>query len=414
VVTKSYELGNIKVILPVPNECILSLMKSICVSLLAVGLVVGCGKKPAAPAAPPPAEVTVATVATESVSVTSELPGRIEAIRTAEVRARVAGILLEKKFQEGADVKAGDLLFQIDPAPLKATYSNVQAALAKSEANLKQAESQANRYKELVAINAVSKQEYENAVASAAVFQADVLAGKAALETASLNLGYASVTAPISGHIGRTIVTEGALVGQGEATKLAVIQQMDPIYVNFTQSSTEVLRLQRSLREGKLKSVAPSEAAVTLLLEDGTAYPHAGRLLFSDLAVDQTTGMITLRAEFPNPERTLLPGMFARARLEQAVNSQAITVLQRAVTRGANGTSSVLVVKPDNTVERRVIQADTAVGEKWVVASGLKEGENIVVEGQQKTRPGAKVTTKPYSPTVSTNQPAPAAAPATR
>jgi membrane fusion protein (multidrug efflux system) len=388
-------------------------MKSLCMSLLVLGLVAGCGKKPAAaPAAPPPAEVTVVTVATEPVSVISELPGRVDAVRTAEVRARVAGILLEKKFQEGADVKAGELLFQIDPAPLKAVYNNVQAALAKAEANLKQAESQANRYRELVAINAVSKQEYENAAASAAVFQAEVLASKAALETASLNLGYASVTAPIAGHIGRTLVTEGALVGQGEATKLAVIQQMDPIYVNFTQSSTEVLRLQRSLREGKLKSVAPSEAAVTLLLEDGTVYAHPGRLLFSDLAVDQTTGMITLRAEFPNPERTLLPGMFARARLEQAVNSQAVTVLQRAVARGANGTSSVLVVKPDNTVEKRVIQADTAVGEKWVVTSGLKPGESIIVEGLQKTRPGAKVTTKPYVPTVTTNQPA--AAPATR
>jgi membrane fusion protein (multidrug efflux system) len=413
VVTNSYELGNIKVILLIANECIIHLMKSLCMSLLVLGLVAGCGKKPAAaPAAPPPAEVTVVTVATEPVSVISELPGRVDAVRTAEVRARVAGILLEKKFQEGADVKAGELLFQIDPAPLKAVYNNVQAALAKAEANLKQAESQANRYRELVAINAVSKQEYENAAASAAVFQAEVLASKAALETASLNLGYASVTAPIAGHIGRTLVTEGALVGQGEATKLAVIQQMDPIYVNFTQSSTEVLRLQRSLREGKLKSVAPSEAAVTLLLEDGTVYAHPGRLLFSDLAVDQTTGMITLRAEFPNPERTLLPGMFARARLEQAVNSQAVTVLQRAVARGANGTSSVLVVKPDNTVEKRVIQADTAVGEKWVVTSGLKPGESIIVEGLQKTRPGAKVTTKPYVPTVTTNQPA--AAPATR
>lgn len=381
-------------------------MKAIYASLLVAVAVVGCEKKPAAQmAAPPPAEVTVTTVTSEPVSIISELPGRVDAIRIAEVRARVAGILLEKKFQEGADVKAGDVLFQIDPAPLKAAYNNAQAVLAKAEANLKQARSQASRYQELVSINAVSRQDFENADAAAKVYEAEVLAAKAALETASLNLGYATVTAPISGHIGKTLATEGALVGQNEATKLAVIQQMDPIYVDFTQSSTELLKLQRSLKEGKLKSVAPGQAAVSLLLEDGSIYSHAGRLLFSDITVDETTGMVTLRAEFPNPERTLLPGMFARARLEQAVDAKAITVLQRAVARGANGSASVLVVKADSTVEKRSIQADTAVKDKWVISSGLKEGESVIVEGLQKVRPGAKVVAKPFVPNAATNAP---------
>lgn len=382
-------------------------MKMSFLSLLVMLVLVGCEQKAAAPAkAPPPVEVTVVKVVAEPVSVISELPGRVDPIRVAEVRARVAGILLEKKFQEGADVKAGDILFQIDPAPLKASYDSAQAALAKAEANLKQAQSQADRYQELLKINAVSRQDYETATAAAQVYQAEVLAAKASVETASLNLGYATVKAPISGHVGKTLATEGALVGQNDATKLAVIQQMDPIYVDFTQSSTDVLKLKRALREGKVKGVAAGEASVSLLLEDGTVYNHPGRLLFSDLTVDEATGMITLRAEFPNPDRVLLPGMFARARLEQAVDSQAITVLQRAVTRGADGTSSVLIVKPDNVVERRIIQADTAVGDKWVVTSGLKVGESVIVEGLQKVRPGGKVVAKPFVAATAQKQPA--------
>ena len=341
----------------------------------------------------------------ETVSVTTELPGRIESVRVAEVRARVAGILLRKTFEEGADVKAGDLLFQIDPAPLQAAQNSAKAALARAEASLKQASAQAARYQELVAINAVSKQDYDNAAASQQVYEAEVLAAKAALETATLNLGYTTVTAPISGHIGKAWATEGALVGQGETTKLAVIHQIDPIYFDFTQSSTEAMRLKAALRNGKLKSVAPGQAQATLLLEDGTTYAQAGKLLFSDLAVDETTGMVTLRAEFPNPDRILLPGMFARVKLEQAVNTAAITVPQRAVTRGADTAATVLVVKPDQKVELRTIQVGSPVGDKWVVSDGLAAGETVIVEGLQKARPGATVKPVPFTG-ASSNAPA--------
>ena len=332
----------------------------------------------------------------EPVSVTTELPGRFEPVRVAEVRARVAGILLRKAFVEGADVKAGDLLFQIDPAPLQAAQNSAKAALARAEASLKQAAAQAARYRELVEINAVSRQDYDNASASQQIFEAEVLAAKAALENATLNLGYTRVTAPISGHIGKAWATEGALVGQGETTKLAVIHQIDPIYFDFTQSSTEAMRLKSALKGGKLKDIKPGEAQATLLLEDGTSYAQAGRLLFSDLAVDETTGMVTLRAEFPNPDRILLPGMFARVRLEQAVNTAAITVPQRAVTRGAGSTATVLVVKPDQKVELRTIDVDAAIGDKWIVSSGLAAGETVIVEGLQKVRPGAFVKSVPF------------------
>lgn len=363
----------------------------------ALAPLIGCERKQAPPPTPPPAEVSVTTAISESVRVTTELPGRIEAVRVSEVRARVAGILLRKVFEEGADVKAGDVLFQIDPAPLQAAQNSAKAALERADAGLKQASAQAARYRELVAINAVSKQDFDNASASAQVYEAEVHAAKAALETASLNLGYTTVTAPISGHIGKAWVTEGALVGQGETTKMAIIHQLDSVYFDFTQSSTEAMRLKNDLRAGKLKSLAPGQAQVTLLLEDGTVYAHAGKLLFSDLAVDETTGMVTLRAEFPNPERILLPGMFARARLEQAVNESAITVPQRAVTRGAGTTATVLVVKPDQKVELRTIRVDASVGDRWVVSDGLAAGESVVVEGLQKARPGAVVKPVPFA-----------------
>ncbi len=267
-------------------------------------LTAGCHQQ-AAPqqqgGAPPPPSVGVVTVTSQSVPLTTELPGRIEAIRTAEVRARVPGILLKEAYREGSDVKAGDILFQIDPAPFQAAYDSAQAAVAKAEANLKQWQAQVERYQVLVDIHAVSKQEYDNTVSSVAQGNADIMAAKAALETAKLNLGYATVTAPISGRIGRALVTEGALVGQGEATQLAVIQQLDPIYFDFTQSSVDVLKLRKQLDSGQLKSIEPGAAKVTLLLEDGSVYSQPGKLLFSDVTVDPTTGMITLRAEFPNP-----------------------------------------------------------------------------------------------------------------
>lgn len=362
----------------------------------------GCGKKQQN-FTPPPPEVGVITVQSESVPVTTELPGRIDPVRTAEVRARVAGILLKRVFEEGSQVKAGQVLFQIDPAPLQAAYDSAKASLAKAQANLTQAQSQADRYKVLVKINAVSKQDYDNAIAAAAQGNAEVLAAKAALETASLNLGYATVKAPISGRIGKALVTEGALVGQGEATEMAVIQQMNPIYFDFTESSTELLKLRREMENGQLKSVAPGEAKVTLLLEDGTVYPHEGKLLFSDVTVDPTTGMVTLRAEFPNPDDVLLPGMFARAQLEQAVNNQAITVPERGVTHGPGGTASVMAVTPDNKVEMVPVTVSSTVSNQWIVTSGLKAGDRVVLEGLQKIQPGMTVNPVPFG---STNAPA--------
>jgi membrane fusion protein (multidrug efflux system) len=367
-------------------------------TLLALFSLAGCGQKQQQASAPPPPEVGVITVQTAPLPITTELPGRIDPVRTAEVRARVAGILLKQAYREGSDVKAGDVLFQIDPAPLQAIYDSAKAALAKAEASVKQAQAQADRDAVLVKIHAVSQQDYDTAVSAAAQGSADVLAAKAALETASLNLGYTTVTAPISGRIGKALVTEGALVGQNEATELAVIQQLDPIYFDFTQSSTEGLKLRQAFAAGKLKSVAPGEAKLTLLLEDGTVYPLAGKLLFSDITVDPTTGMVTLRAEFPNPDDLLLPGMFARARLEQAVDSQAITVPQRGVTYGADGNPTVMVVTPDDKVEIRPVTVSSAAGNDWIVTSGLKAGEQVILEGFQKVQPGMTVKPVPFEP----------------
>jgi membrane fusion protein (multidrug efflux system) len=362
-------------------------------------------KGPATPPAPPPVEVTVITTAPERIAVTTELPGRIDAVRVAEVRARVPGILLKRTFEEGSDVKAGDKLFEIDPAQFEANYRSAQANLAKAEANQRQAQALADRAKSLVEVEAVSKQDYDNAEAAALQAAAEVQVAKSALSNSALSLSYATVTAPIDGRIGRALVTEGALVGQNESTPLATIQQLDPVYFDFTQSSTDLLRLRRAVAEGKVKSLEAGTAQVTLLLEDGTEYPHPGKLLFSDISVDPTTGMISLRAEFPNPDRLLLPGMFARARLEQAVNEQAITVPQRAATRSAGGGATILIVTPENKVEARSVVLGNAIGDKWVVNQGLAAGEKVIIEGLQKVRPGA--TVKPVA--VSSVQPAPAA-----
>jgi len=371
--------------------------------IVPVLLAAGCHPAQPPPAIPPP-QVSVETVAREAVPVTTELPGRIDAVRTAEVRARAAGILLKEVYREGSDVKAGDVLFQIDPAPLQASFDSAQASAAKAEANLKQVQAQSDRYKILVGIHAVSKQDYDNAVSATAQGNADVLTAKAAVETASLNLGYATVTAPISGRIGKALVTEGALVGQSETTELAVIQQLDPIYFDFTESSVDLLRLRKQLADGQLQTLGPGTVKVTLVLEDGSVYPLPGKLLFSDVTVDPTTGMVTLRAEFPNPDDWLLPGMFAQGRLEQAINRQAITVSQRAVVHGADGGASVLVVTPDNKVEARAIKAETAMDDKWIVTSGLQAGERVIVSGLQKVQPGVTVVATPFD--ASTNAPA--------
>jgi membrane fusion protein (multidrug efflux system) len=360
----------------------------------------GCGEKASqaqAPAAPPPPEVSVVTLAPERLGLTSELPGRLEATRVAQVRARVPGIVLQRAFTEGSDVKAGQLLYRIDPASFQAAVNSAQAALAKAEANHAQANLKAQRYRPLVETNAISKQEYDDALTAQQQTAANVASARAALDTARLNLGYASVSAPISGRIGRALVTEGALVGQGEATPLATIQQIDPIYLNFTQSSSELMKLRQALASGKLKSAGQGAAKVSLLTEDGRAYPHAGKLLFSDLSVDESSGAISLRAEFPNPERMLLPGMYVRAVLEQAVDEAALTVPQQAVVRGADG-ATVWLVGPDGKVSPQPIQTGRVQDGKWIVTQGLKAGDRVVVEGLQKMRPGAAVKPMPWQP----------------
>lgn len=359
--------------------------------------IAGCSSHPNAPMQMPAPEVGVITVTAQTLPVTTELPGRIDAVRAAQVRARSTGILLKKMFVEGSEVHEGDLLFQIDPAPLKANFDSAKAALAKAQAVLAETGAKAQRYKALVAINAVSKQDFDDAHALFLQAKADLESAKAAVETASLNLGYASVTAPISGKIGEAKVTEGALVSQTDATELAVIQQLDPIYFDFTQSSADLLRMRNSFDKGQLQKVASDEAKVSLILEDGTNYQYPGKLLFSDITVDPSTGMITLRAQFPNPDHLLLPGMFARVQLEQAIDQDAITVPQRAVALGGNGSASVMAVTGDNKVEVRAIKIGTAIEDKWTVTDGLKAGDVVIVEGLQKVRPGATVKTVPFN-----------------
>ena len=348
------------------------------------------------PLAPP--EVGVVVAAPRAVGLMAELPGRLEASRVAQVRARVAGILQRRTFREGSDVKAGQPLFQIDSAPYRASVDSAQAVLARARANATQASAQAERYKPLLEANAISQQDYLNAVAAHKQAEADVAAATAALTTAQINLAYASVAAPISGRIGRSLVTEGALVGQGEATQLAVVQQIDPMYVNVTQSTTEVLRLRKALDSGKLARITTA-AAVRVVLEDGSEYPRIGRLLFSDLTVDPSSGQITLRAELPNPDGLLLPGMYVRVRIEQGQASQAIVLPQQAVQRTPMG-DSVMVVGADGQVAPRAVKIGTAQGGAWVVLEGLAAGEQVMVDGFQKLRGGAPVKAVPWQPGV--------------
>ncbi len=368
--------------------------------LALVAALAACGKteapaKPAGAGGPPPAEVGVVTVTPGDVGLVNELPGRLEASRVAQVRARAAGILQQRLFREGSEVRAGQRLFQIDPAPYQASLQSARATLARAEANLTQARSLAERYAPLVKANAVSEQEFANAQAAQKQAEADVAAGRAAVRTAEINLGYANVTAPISGRIGRALVTEGALVGQGEATQLAVVQQIDPLYVNFTQSASEVYRLRRAFQSGSLKGSGSDVARVRVVLEDGSVHPREGRLLFSDLTVDSATGQITLRAEVPNPDGQLLPGLYVRVRIEQATASNAVLLPQQAVTRTAQG-DSVMVVDGEGKVAPRNITLGGEQEGRWVVLDGLKPGEQVMVDGFQKLRPGATVKPVPW------------------
>ena len=372
-------------------------------------LMAGCGKSAdgtPASASRPPAQVGVVTVTQGDVGLITELPGRLEASRVAQVRARAAGILQKQLFREGSDVKVGQALFAIDSAPYAAAVASARAGQVRAEANVGQATALVDRYKPLGEANAISKQDYANAVAAQKQAQADVAVGKANVQTASINLGYAAVKAPISGRIGRALVTEGALVGQGEATQLAVIQQINPLYVNFTQSASETMKLRAAMESGQLKRAGGTDAAsVRILLEDGTEYASPGRLLFSDLTVDATTGQVTLRAEVPNPGGQLLPGLYVRVRLEQAQATNAITLPQQAVTRTAQG-DTVMVVAPDGKVAPRTIKIGSAKGTQWVVLDGLKTGEQVMVDGFQKLQGGAPVKAVPWQPAGAVSTPA--------
>ncbi len=378
-----------------------ALLTALLCASAAVGLS-GCGAKSAeGPASAPAPAVGVITVSPQSVGLTSELPGRLEATRIAQVRARAAGILLKRAFREGSDVKAGQLLFQIDAAPYRAQLQSAQAAQARAEANREQAGAQAERYRPLLDAHAISQQDYINAVASFKQADADVASARAAVTTAQINLGYASVTAPISGRIGRALVTEGALVGQGDATPLALVQQIDPMYVNFTQSTTEVLRLRKAIDAGKLqRSGAADAGTVQVVLEDGSVYAAPGKLLFSDLTVDTTSGQITLRAEVPNPSGLLLPGTYVRVRIQQAQAADAVLVPQQAVTRSPQG-DSVLVVATDGKFAPRPVKIGGAQSGQWVVLAGLKAGDQVMVDGFQKLRGVTVVKPVPWQPAAS-------------
>ncbi|MDP2227480.1 MAG: efflux RND transporter periplasmic adaptor subunit [Moraxellaceae bacterium] len=366
-------------------------------TLLATALLAGCGDKDAAAGAPPggmpPAEVGVVTITPGRLTLTSELPGRIEALRTAEVRARVAGTIFERRFREGSDVKKGDPLFQIDPRPYQAQLDNARAELARLEALRVEKQQLATRAKTLVAKQMISQQDFESAIAAERAAEAEAAAARANADLYRMNLELANVRAPIDGRAGRALVTEGALVGQGEATPLVTIRQIDPVYVNFTQSGAELLRLRRALAAGSVQAV-DGAAQVEVVLEDGSVYPHTGKLLFSDMAVDASTGSVALRASIANPDDLLLPGMFVRVRVQQAVNEAAITVPQRGLQRGPQG-AFVMLVK-DGKVEMQPVETGAAQGDAWIVTSGLKGGEQVIVEGLQKIGPGAPVKAVPF------------------
>ncbi len=374
---------------PMTNDLI-TLCRVAAAPALAAMVLAGCGSaKPATTSQPP--QVSVVTVHQGSVPILTELPGRTSAYTVAQVRARVNGIVLKREFNEGGDVKSGQRLYQIDPAPYIAALSSATASLQKAEANLASTTAQAERYKILVAANAVSKQDYDNAVAAQGQATADVATGKAAVAMAQINLGYTNVTSPISGRSGVSQVTQGAYVQASAATLMTTVQQIDPVYVDLTQSSVEGLQLRRDIASGQLKMTGPNQAKVTLLLEDGTEYSMPGSLQFTDITVDQGTGSVTLRAIFPNPRFILLPGMFVRARIEEAVNDHAFLVPQVGVTHDPKGQATAMVVGPDNKVAIRTLMLAGTRGSNWIVEGGLNDGDRVIVAGVQKVKPGAFV-----------------------
>ena len=360
-----------------------------------------CDEPQAEQAAAPPPQVRVITVQPSPRPYIRELPGRIAPTRVAEVRARVAGIVVEREFRQGADVKAGDVLYRIDPVRFQVELAAAEAALAKAQAVLEQAEQQAKRVERLASGQAASQAQYEVAIATFRQAQADVAARQAEVARAKLDLDYTNVRSPISGRIGRALVTEGALVGQGEATHLATVQQLDPVYADFTQSAGELQQLRRDLESGALEQAAPDAAKVRLVLDDETVYPYPGRLLFSDASVDPSTGQVTLRGEFPNPKGELLPGMYVRVQIVQGTDGDALAVPQQAIQRDDAGGSEVYVVRPDNRAVLKTVRAGRVVDEEWLVLEGLAPGDRVIVEGFQKFEPGDVVDPVPWGATQS-------------
>jgi membrane fusion protein (multidrug efflux system) len=393
-----------------PNWRLLSVL-SFCLAVT-LTMAVACKKGPSGPPQAKPVEVAVVTVKPEKIVLTTELPGRTSPYLVAEVRPQVNGLIRERAFEEGSDVKAGALLYQIDPAPYQAAYDQAKAALAMAEANVPAARLRAERLKGLVEIRATGKQNYDDALAALQQAEAGVASAKAAAENARINLSYTPIRAPIPGRIGKSSVTVGALVSAYQPVPLAVVQQLDPIYVDVTQSSAEILRLRQSLASGRLKRSGDGWSRVKLLLEDGTPYPLAGKLKFRDVTVDPTTGSVTLRMVFPNPDNVLLPGMFVRAIVEEGVNEEAILVPQQGVTRDQKGDPYALVAGKEGKVEQRTLTLDRAMGDQWLVTKGLAADDRVIVEGLQRIRPGADVKTVPFAPAAK-SEPAPAKAEAT-
>ncbi len=376
----------------------LVLMAAIFACMFSVG---GCRNTNDAGGAPPfmngTVEVAVVTLKAQQVPMTTELPARVRASLVAEIRPQVNGIIQKRLFIEGANVKEGDILYQIDPSPYQTALNSAKASLARTEANLGPMRLKAERYKELVAINAVSQQDYDDAQAALKQIEAEVETGKAAVETARINLNNTNIRAPITGRIGRSSVTVGALATAYQASAFATIQQLDPIFVDATQSSASLLRLKREAAAGRVKSATNDQVPVRLLLEDGTPYPAQGRLQFSDVTVDSETGSFVVRMTFPNPKRLLLPGMYVRAILQEGIAERSILVPQQAVSRDTKGNPYVLVVDDENKVHQQAITVDRAIEDEWLVSSGLQPGNRVIMEGSQKVRPGVSVKAVPFN-----------------
>jgi len=360
-------------------------------------LLTGCDRRQQSQPPPPVPEVATVIVQPREVILSTELPGRTSAFRVAEIRPQISGLILKRLFTEGSDVKASQMLYQIDPAPFQAALDNALAGLGKAEANLPAVRLRAERYREVLADKAVSQQDYDDAAAALKQVQAEIQYMKAQVDTARINLGYCRVNAPITGRIGRSNVTEGAIVTAYQPVALATIQQLNPIYVDVPQSTTELLRMKRRLEDGRLKNHGTSQNKVKLILEDGTAYPQEGILQFRDVTVDPTTGSVILRVVLPNPEDVLLPGMFVQAVIKEGVNEKAILVPQQGVSRDRKGNPVALIVDAADNVRQRMLTLDRAIGDKWLVSAGLAPGDRLIVEGMQRVRPGGTVKVVPFN-----------------